>query len=125
MVGLLGWLTINVSQVAVFVMFALIVIFMGGFDDEPLVGARHRSVLLLTWAATMVSMCAAIYAGLSVVGGPTVAGIQGRYFTPMLPLLLGLYKLRLRRRPVAVIVVFVALAFVAIATMRAIWFHYY
>jgi uncharacterized membrane protein len=55
-----------------------------------------------------------------------VAGIQGRYFTPMLPLLLlGLYKLRLRRRSVAVIVVLVALAFVAIVTMRAIWFHYY
>jgi uncharacterized membrane protein len=126
MVGLLGWLTINVSEVAVFVMFALIVIFMGGFDDEPLVGGRRRSVLLLTWAATMVSMCVAIYAALSVVGGPTVAGIQGRYFTPMLPLLLlGLYKLRLRRRSVAVIVVLVALAFVAIVTMRAIWFHYY
>jgi uncharacterized membrane protein len=126
MAGLLGWLTINVSQVAVVALFALIVVFMGGFDDEPLVGARRRSVLLLTWGATMVSMCLALYAALSVVGGPAVAGIQGRYFTPMLPLLLlGLYKLRLRRRSVATVVLLAVLAYVAIVTVRAVWFHYY
>jgi len=126
MVGLLGWLTIYVSQTAVLLMLFLIVCFIGGFEGEPLVGLRRRWVLLLTWAATMASVCLAIYAGLNVVGGATVLGIQGRYLTPMLPLLLlGVYRLQLNRRSAAVIILVVVLAVVAMTTMRAVWYHYY
>ena len=125
MVGLLGWLTINVSQVAALLMFGLIVVFMGGFDQEPPVGRRDRTVMLLTWAATMLSTCLALYAALNVVGGSSVNGIQGRYLTPMFPLLLlGIYRLRLRRRSYVVILLLVGLALVAVSTMRAVWYHF-
>jgi uncharacterized membrane protein len=125
MVGLLGWLTINVSQVAVLVLLGLIVVFIAGIEGEPPVGARRRSVLLLTWLAGSVSVCLALYGAFSVVGGSTVNGVQGRYFTPVLPLLLlGVSQLKFRRHAAVAIILTVGLILVAIATLRAISFHY-
>ena len=125
MVGLLGWLTINVSQVAVLVLLGLIVVFIAGIEGEPPVGARRRSVLLLTWLAGTVSVCLALYSAFSVVGGSTVNGVQGRYFTPVLPLLLlGVSQLRFRRHSAVAIILTAGLILVAIATIRAVFFHY-
>jgi len=60
------------------------------------------------------------------VGHTFVYGIQGRYFTPMLPLLLlGLYRIRLRRPSAVVILLLIVIAAVVLLTLRAVWFHYY
>jgi len=126
MTGLLGWLTVNVSQTAVVLIFGLILLFIGGTEEEPLVATQDRAVLLLTWAAAMAAMLASLYAGLNVVGGATVNGIQGRYLTPVFPLLLlGVYRLRFKRRHTVVLILIVTLAIIALWTMRAIWYHYY
>jgi uncharacterized membrane protein len=126
MVGLLGWLSVNVSQLAVFAVLGLVILFVGGMDGEAPVAARHRAVLLLTWLLTMLAVCLTVYGALTPVAAPTSVGIQGRYFTPCLPLLfLGVYRLRFRRQGVVVLILLAVLFLVAIATMRAIWLHYY
>lgn len=124
-VGLLGWLTISVSHTAVLLLAGAILFFIGGFATEPAVAVRSRVVLLVTFFATLLTMCLSLYAALNPVGGSAVNGIQGRYFIPFLPLgLLAVYRLRLRGNRLAVIVVLAIAAVVAIATMLTIWRHY-
>jgi uncharacterized membrane protein len=126
MIGLLSWLSINISHSAVLLVLLLILCLIGGFEGEPPIRAWRRSVLLVTWVATTTSVTLAIYLTLNAVGNLTVDSLQGRYFTPMFPLLLlGLYRLQLKRRSSVTIILAVALGLIALTTMRAIWYHYY
>ncbi len=126
LVGVLGWLTINVSQTAMLLLLALVMVFGSGLAWEPSLGVRRRTTLLATWVATAVCMLLALYAALTPVGGLWVYGVQGRYWAPFLPLLLiGVSDIRFRRRSTVTILLLVVFALVALSTMRAVWFHYH
>jgi uncharacterized membrane protein len=125
MTGMLSWFTIRVSHLATLALLGLTLLLIGGVDGEPAVGAWRRSVLLSTWGVAIVVMCLALYMT-TPVGIPNIYGLQGRYFTPMLPLLLlGLYRIRLRRQSLVILLIAIALAVVILTTLRAVWFHYY
>jgi uncharacterized membrane protein len=126
MVGVLGWLSISVSPTALFLLLAVVMILMSGFAWEPSLGARRRATLLTTWAATMVCALLGVYGGVNPVGAPIIDHAQGRYFAPVLPLLLiGLSRLQFRRRSAVVIFLLAVFALVTLTTMRAVWFHYH
>jgi uncharacterized membrane protein len=125
MTGMLSWFTIRVSHLATLALLGLTLLLIGGVDGEPVVGARRRTVLLSTWGLSTVVMCLALYMT-TPVGIPNIYGLQGRYFTPMLPLLLlGLYRIRLRRQSLVILLIALALGVVILTTLRAVWFHYY
>jgi uncharacterized membrane protein len=126
LVGVLGWLTINVSQSALLLLLAVVMVLGSGLTWEPPLGARRRAVLLTTWLVTAACMLLALYAALTPIGGLWVYGVQGRYWAPFLPLLLiGLSGFRFRRRSIVVILLLVVFALVSFTTMRAVWFHYH
>jgi len=126
MTSMLSWYTIRVSQVAGLLLLGLVLVLIPGLESEPGVGLRRRAILLGTWVASVSMICLALYMAQTPVGHTFVYGIQGRYFTPMLPLLLlGLYRIRLRRPSAVVILLLIVIAAVVLLTLRAVWFHYY
>lgn len=126
MIGLLSWLSLRLSDWVVLGMVALLFVAVTGFSDTALIRPAHRAVLAATWTASALSVCLLTYAGLNAVGTKGLSGLQGRYFTPFLPLLLlVVYRPRFGKRQVALAVIVVALIAVAMSTMRAIWYFYF
>jgi uncharacterized membrane protein len=125
MVGRLGWLSIDISSLAVALLGGLILWFMSGYPGDGPVAGYQRTVLLLGSLVTVLGMLFSVYVAMAAVGGPWVVTLQGRYFTPAVPLLLlGLYRLRLRRASLALLLLIAVLVLIALLTMLAIRAHY-
>ena len=89
MVGILGWGDMPLS--AWFYVLAGIacgLAALSAFTAPVRPSVRIRLACLLGAAIGVVLVFAALYIGWTSVGAPRVAGVQGRYFLPLLPLLL-------------------------------------
>ncbi len=125
MVGLLSWLSIQVSAVAVLLIAGLTILFLPGFPGDPPVPRLERAVLLSVGMLTVICVCLFVYLAMAPVGGSSVPTLQGRYFTPAMPLLLlGAYRIRWQRKWFALVLIFAVFVLVAVTTMRAVWYHF-
>jgi uncharacterized membrane protein len=97
--GVLGWLDVRLPAAAYALQGAALVAL--AVVESPPLPARaraERAVALIAFAACLVAMLVLAYVGWNQVGGPIIAGVQGRYFIPVAPLL----ALALRSRRLAV-----------------------
>jgi uncharacterized membrane protein len=96
-VGLLGWLTLKLpGWVTPLAAGALLLSLWG--SAEP--GRARLPMVMLCWSWLLGLVCVvavemALYVGWTPVGGYFVEGVQGRYFTPLLPLLAACLSARL------------------------------
>ena len=126
MTGMLGWFTIRVSHVAALALLGLTLILIGGRNDEPPVGSRRRIVLLSTWAATMASQVPRPLHGTHA--GRVHHDLRAAGTLPhsnAAPSSSRIYRLKLRRQSVVLLLTAFALAVVISTTLRAVWSHYY
>ncbi len=89
MVGAIGWLVVPLPTTAyMFALFGMILAVLIRWPDEPvlprLVGLWQS--LLVVGGIALVGL--ALYLTWNTVGSPVILGVQGRYFLPLLPLLL-------------------------------------
>jgi len=137
LVGRLGWFNIQVSPIFVFVyLAALVFACRAGIDDPEF--SKVRRVILVTAAAIVAStemLLLLIYLIWTPVGGPSVDGLQGRYFIPIAAAMLLLLSALWRALPARfqshssasrrnVITVLLALAS-CVYTIIIIYLHYY
>lgn len=99
-VGVLGWLQIRLPSwlyAGMWVVLLLSTGFQGPKEREELTPAARVFCGLLA-AAMLLSVYVALYEMWTAVGAPVIEGVQGRYFTMMLPLLAlaGMHPLWLR-----------------------------
>lgn len=84
----LGWLDINVSQ-TIITAFMFILIFSAMIEcNKNSFSAKQRVYVLLVGIATILLIIVAMYITWTTVGLPYTNGVQGRYFIPVIPLLL-------------------------------------
>jgi uncharacterized membrane protein len=123
--GVLGWLTVFLPYVGMLVMGLAIVLFLGRAESITMT-LWQRLVMVGTAGVLAVTVCIALYAGNNPVAFPVVAGVQGRYFIPVVVLgLFSIYGIELRQRRTAILVLIVVLAVVATTTVHAVLKFYY
>jgi uncharacterized membrane protein len=126
MVAALSWLTLPLSNIVAIIVLLAAVLLLGGLRDETQPEPIHRFILAATWVVVTLSVCAAIYVGLNPVGANSLSGLQGRYFTPALPLLLlALYRVRLKKKSAVIGLLVMTLIIVAVWTLKTILSYYY
>ncbi len=89
--GRLGWLQINTAgnETQSLVLFATLGISMlPSVGDRACIPRRVRWWFVVLFVATFVAILASMYLGWTFVTEDTIMGVQGRYFLPVLPLLL-------------------------------------
>jgi hypothetical protein len=96
----------------------------------PVLGWRSRAVLVGIAVVTFVSLMALAYIGWNAVGSPRVEAFQGRYFLPLLPLLLlAVPGVRVRDGTAdqgrATLALTVASPALLVAVAIGIWLHLY
>lgn len=91
LIGMLGYNTI--ATPFIFTYFAGIVLVLAALYDNKY--SRNQALLLLGFGLlSALAVITILYGTFNVVGSPTLAGVQGRYFIPCLPfILLGLFRL--------------------------------
>lgn len=98
MLGVLGWIDTPLMNLQYLLLLVVLIILLTRRTKDHLT-ARHRWVLFGTWGLVMLSIFGALYAISTPVGGPEVLLVQGKYFLPVLPLLLlALHNMRFSRR---------------------------
>lgn len=84
----LGWMDINVSQMIINGFLIILVISTMIEKNEISLSAKQRIWFLLIGIATSILIITAMYISWTTVGYHIAAGIQGRYFIPVVPVLL-------------------------------------
>jgi hypothetical protein len=92
-----GWTNIRADGTTYFILtIALIMVWASGPKPPPALARPQAVALQLTmFAATAFGFITILYLGWTQVGGPVIEGVQGRYFLPILPLLLAAAPIRL------------------------------
>lgn len=96
----LGWLNIFVSRIVIYGMLLLMVLAVLPFETgdrrrEIGVTAMHKIFYLAVIACSMGMIFASLFMSWTPKNSVEIAGIQGRYFLPLLPLFLMLFSSRL------------------------------
>ena len=86
MIGILGWLTIPLPR-AVIVMIILLLVVVAATAGPRLTRAQRIAALIVA-VASIITVELSEYISWTAVGASVVEGVQGRYFIPILPLLL-------------------------------------
>lgn len=85
----LGWLDTRVNPLAVHLFFLFMVVVVLGDRTEGFhAGARLKMCALASVLLSALWILAALYICGNAVRAPLILGVQGRYFVPLLPLLL-------------------------------------
>lgn len=85
----LGWLEIVMPELMPYLFTGLMLFAVARPASEPVYwNARQRALLICVVAATICVTLFAMLVAYTPLGYPTIAGIQGRYFLPVLPLAL-------------------------------------
>lgn len=124
-VGTLGWLTMPVPETIFLVLIPALLLVFGQSEGER-ISPTNRAVMVLASLAVSLVVMATLYASWTPVAAPTIAGVQGRYFIPVIPaFLLGIKGIMLRRQ--AMLVAFVAVVAIVIAciTLRTVLLFYH
>jgi uncharacterized membrane protein len=85
----LGWLEIAMPEVVPYLFTGLLMFAVARPASEPVYWKGRQRALVVT--VTVITICATVFAMLvayTPMGNPIVLGVQGRYFLPLLPLLL-------------------------------------
>lgn len=86
MIGTLGWLTIPLPRTLIVAIIALLVVVAA--TAGPRLTRAQRIAALTIAIASIVTVEVSEYISWTAVGANVVEGVQGRYFIPILPLLL-------------------------------------
>jgi len=119
MVGLLGWGNIFISDVALGVVAAILAVLLTQ-DERRIMGWWQRLVLLSTALLFVLAISTAFFLLTTPPGSSQIHGLQGRYFLPIVPVvLLALYGIRLKRPGAATSLVVLAalIGFVAAVSL--------
>lgn len=98
MIGMqLGWLNISVSRIAVYgwlllLLLSLLPIDDGKTEERMAVTAWHKLAYILTAGISVGMSFASMYVSWTPKNAEAIAGLQGRYFLPLLPALLLLFR---------------------------------
>lgn len=84
----LGWLNINISSMYITLFLILLVIAPFLEENKSFLKKWHKIWFFLIFLASYWLVFLALYLGWTPVGSKVVAGVQGRYFLPIIPLLL-------------------------------------
>lgn len=126
MIGILGRGFIPLSQMAVFLVVALLMATLVAIRDDPALGCWGRILIVAVCGITTLALAFAMYVGATGVGAAEVAGLQGRYFIPLFAV--GVFAVHGLQRPpryiVAVILIAVAIALAASTVISLLRFYY-
>ncbi len=100
MVGAIGWLVVPLPTTAyLFALFGMILTVCIRRPDEPVLPRLVGVWPLLLVAGGIALVALALYLTWNTVGSAAILGVQGRYFLPLLPLLLVACTLLVRLPP--------------------------
>lgn len=124
-VGYFGWLTFWLPMTFLFLaLLALAIAFSSPEEYRP--RWWQRVILVGTAGLGAATTALALYITFTPFGAVTIEGLQGRYFIPCAPFfLLGLYRLPIERNGWRLLIFFVLLALIALATIVTITQYYY
>lgn len=88
--GLLGWATISLPLITYICisLILLISILAEGSERRLFMSAKIKVALSVTAIITLIGVCSSLYFSFTPVGSSTINGLQGRYFIPVLLLIL-------------------------------------
>ncbi|HEX8637903.1 MAG TPA: DUF2142 domain-containing protein, partial [Pyrinomonadaceae bacterium] len=128
--GQLTWLDLYVpTYLIVFIYFVIIITALLDKDSKKTVSKLNKFIFLLIIGGTAFLIGALLYMTWSPIGGDDIAGIQGRYFIPIAPLVFLLFyqhKLEWKRfNRLAPVIVVAAVIFSLTTTLLTIYKRYY
>jgi uncharacterized membrane protein len=119
-IGVLGWLDVRLPGAVM--LFATIAVIAIALTSGTRADARVRVAALAILAVCVLAISFSLYLTWSAVGAGEVAGIQGRYFLPLLPLLL--IAIGIRPHPLPPWVVAAAFLVIDVVALYAVWSRY-
>lgn len=99
-IGRLGWLDVGLPvgyNILACAMLGLAAVSYG--KPEILFTIQNRMIVMGAFGCTVFLLCTLLYLGWTPVGQADIQGLQGRYFIPVAPLILILFRVRLFRIP--------------------------
>lgn len=89
----LGWLNVNVNSFLISMFLILLVLSIFKEDDERIYfNRKDKWLIALIVGCVFTLVCVALLLTWTPLGWNVVAGVQGRYFLPILPLVLLLFR---------------------------------
>lgn len=91
----MGWLDINISAFIPIIFFILILVAgigMAGEEDRYVVSMKAKIAIILLCGMSIGMVFTSMFLDWTPKGASQIWGIQGRYFTPLLPALLLLFR---------------------------------
>lgn len=79
--GVLGWLDTPLPSYIVLSYF--IMLFLAALNGDIKIKMKNKFILLLIFLFTVLVIITALYMTWTLVGGPIILGVQGRYFIPI------------------------------------------
>jgi uncharacterized membrane protein len=120
MIGQLGLL--DVTLPGALIAIELVLLLLAGLASGAPLDWRRRLLIVLVTAGTFAGIQLSQYVSWSIACGDVIEGVQGRYFLPLLPLLLAVFALRRWRWTLSSVVV---LATAAVCNTVAVGFVVY
>lgn len=88
-IGIVGWLDIKLPAFCYFILFSMLILsVLQDANQKYVPSKRLRLILLVTASLMVVSTCALLYIGYTSADDTYINGLQGRYFIPILAILL-------------------------------------
>lgn len=81
-----GYWPVPAATYVFYILGIVLILFMG--NDERRITARERAVLFVVFLLACLATVTSLYLSASPVGSASIGGVQGRYFIPVVPLLL-------------------------------------
>lgn len=126
-----GWLNVSLSPLLYVFMLLGMIVLIRSEDEEVWLNKKQRTVLGMTFLASLLFVFLSLYVFWSKVGGEKIQGVQGRYFLGFFPLLImAFYKSKfdfrfsfIRKNTTVAVFSFVGVVFLFAAI--SLWNIYY
>ena len=123
LIGTLGWLNVPLPDVVIAAVAALLLLV--ALTTGPRLTVAQRVLAFVIAIASIITVELSEYIAWTAVGADVVEGVQGRYFIPILPLLLiAVSRPSTPRRWLPIVIAIIMIIANAIA-LFALWQHYY
>lgn len=123
MIGTLGWLTIPLPDAVHFAVIALLIVV--ALFAGPKLTLAQRVVALIVAIASIITVELSEYIAWTAANANIIEGVQGRYFIPILPLLVIALSRPAEAKRWLQIAIAVVMSIANIVALHALWQHYF
>lgn len=125
MIGRLGWYNFQLPEGYILLISIAFLLLLTSIKEKIRLNLWQRFIFILSFLLTTATILAIEYVYFTPVGRESILGFQGRYFIPIMPLLIfALYKIDFKHKYTQNILIIITFVAIAIMGLYYVFNHY-